>query len=97
MKTTRSVVSRQSGVNLLLAKTIACAMRQMKAVVLLRCGGRIADAKNILSILALCAAMGTTIDIETYGPDEAYASRTIESILADGANGGTGDEKAKKS
>ena len=83
VKKTKTVIANPPGINLLVAQKIAHAMRHMKAVVVLRCGGCIADAKNILSIVALCAAMGTSVDIESYGPDELYASKTIEGILSD--------------
>ncbi|MFM8365276.1 MAG: HPr family phosphocarrier protein [Verrucomicrobiota bacterium] len=83
MKKTRLSLQPNQGLTLLLAQKIAFAARQMKAVVILRASGSFADARNILSILAMCAAMGATIDVETYGPDETYAVKTLEKILVE--------------
>jgi phosphotransferase system HPr (HPr) family protein len=85
MNKTRLSLQPNQGLTLLLAHKIASAVHQMKAVVILRASGRFADARNILSILAMCAAMGATIDIETYGPDESYAAKTLEKILVEEA------------
>ena len=58
----------------------------MRSVVILKCGEQMACARNILSVLALCAAVGTTVEIQTYGEDEVLAAETAEQILADAGN-----------
>jgi phosphotransferase system HPr-like phosphotransfer protein len=95
MKTTRLCLLPNQGLTLLLAQKIAFAVRQMKAVVILRASGGFADSRNILSILAMCAAMGSTIDFETYGPDEIYAARTLERILVEETQDLPGDDSSK--
>lgn len=95
MKTTRLSLSPNQGLTLLLAQKIAFAVRQMKAVVILRASGSFADARNILSILAMCAAMGSTIDVETYGPDETYAAKTLERILVEETQDLPGEDSSK--
>lgn len=82
MKKTSVLLSPDQGITLLLAHKIAAAARQMKAVVILQTSGRFADARNILSILAMCATMGANIEVEAYGPDAAYAARTFEQIFS---------------
>lgn len=81
MKKTRVQLPPGQGVTLLLAQKIASSLRHMKAYAILRASGGFADARNILSILAMCTAMGATIEVETYGPDASYVTRTIESIF----------------
>lgn len=54
----------------------------MKSIVLLRCGERTANAGNILSVLALCAAIGTVVEVQACGDDEAQAAAAVEHILS---------------
>ena len=46
--------------------------------------GGFANAKSILSVLALAAPFGTILVIETDGEDEKEALAAIEAIFADG-------------
>lgn len=41
-----------------------------------------ADAKSILSILLLCATVGTMLEIEVLGADEADAAVAVERLFA---------------
>jgi hypothetical protein len=67
----------------------------MKAVVILRTSGNFADARKILSILAMCATMGATIDVETYRPDQSYVARTLERIFVEEAQDFQTDDSSK--
>jgi phosphocarrier protein len=40
------------------------------------------NAKSIMGVMMLAAAKGTTIVIETDGPDEAEALRAVEELVA---------------
>jgi phosphotransferase system HPr-like phosphotransfer protein len=42
-----------------------------------------ANAGNILSVLALCAAMGTTVEVQACGEDETLAAKAVERILSE--------------
>ncbi|NBO46739.1 MAG: HPr family phosphocarrier protein [Actinobacteria bacterium] len=55
----------------------------MHSVVLLKFGGRIADARSILGVLALSATLGSPIDIGAFGPDERDAAQAVEQILSE--------------
>lgn len=90
MKTTHVVISSNPGVTAYSASRLAAAVKNMRSVVILKCGEQMACARNILSVLALCAAVGTTVEIHTYGEDEVLAAETAEQILAD-----AGDSTAK--
>ena len=46
--------------------------------------GAFANAKSILSVLALAAAIGTTLKLEVDGGDEADAFAAISEVFANG-------------
>lgn len=81
MKTTHVVISTQPGITAISATRLASAIKNMRSDVLLKCGEQVACARNILSVLALCAAVGTTLEVQTFGEDEALAAETVEQIL----------------
>ena len=39
--------------------------------------GKNADLRSIVSMLALCATLGTTLDLEAVGDDEQEAAQTL--------------------
>ena len=45
--------------------------------------GRRVNAKSIMGVMMLAAAKGTTITIETSGPDEAAAMQTLQKLIAE--------------
>ena len=45
--------------------------------------GRRANARNILAVMMLAASMGTTIRLETAGPDEAAAMNAMVRLIND--------------
>jgi phosphotransferase system HPr (HPr) family protein len=83
MQLTSVVVSAHPGINAAVAARLVGAVRKTRSIVLLRCGERMANAGNILSVLALCAAMGTTVEVQACGEDEALAAKTVERILSE--------------
>ena len=91
MKTTQVVVSSQPGITAINATRLASAIKNMRSIVLLKCGEQMACARNILSVLALCAAVGTTLEVQTFGEDEALAAKTVEQVL-----GGADDEGSSR-
>ncbi len=44
--------------------------------------GRRVNAKSIMGVMMLAAAKGSTIVIETEGPDEADAMKALEELIA---------------
>ena len=62
------------------AKVVQLA-QSFKATIKLTCGEKIANAQNILSLLLLCAALGSTINVEISGEDEAQAMDAIEGVF----------------
>ena len=66
------------GLHLRMAAKLVYAAQGFRSTILLRCGGKSADLHSVLSILALCATMGTTLSIEASGDDEQDATQAIE-------------------
>jgi phosphotransferase system HPr (HPr) family protein len=87
MERTVAIVSNRSGLNVRLAARLAEAVKHMRSTVLLKAGNRVADARNILSVLALCATLGSPIDISAFGEDEREAARVVEQILSEWSGG----------
>ena len=44
--------------------------------------GRRVNAKSIMGVMMLAASKGSTVVIETDGPDEAEAMRAVEELIA---------------
>lgn len=83
MEKTVAIVSSRSGLNLRLAARLAEAARHMRSIVMLRVGNSVADARNILGVLALSATLGSPVDIGAFGPDERDAAQAVEQILSE--------------
>jgi len=88
VKTSKVLLSSPPGLTLFTATRLAAAVGQMRSVVLLKCGERVADARNILSIVALCAVLGSSVEIQAYGDDAQSSAEAVERILSDGADSG---------
>ncbi|HDR9482119.1 TPA: HPr family phosphocarrier protein [Burkholderia aenigmatica] len=44
--------------------------------------GKAVNAKDVMSVMTLCAPSGTVIRITAIGPDEALAARALVSVLS---------------
>jgi phosphocarrier protein len=62
------------------ARMVRCAQRFQSTVLIKGCG-QVANARNILSIIALCAALGAALEIEAVGDDEQEALVAMESVF----------------
>ena len=56
---------------------------QFKSGVWVSRNGRKVNAKSIMGVMMLDAAKGSTIGIETDGPDEEQAMRALQALIAD--------------
>jgi len=86
MKTKHIVLSSEPGITAAVATRLAAAIKNMHSVVIIKCGEQFACARNILSVLALCAAVGTTLEVQTFGEDEGLAADAVEQILSSSAD-----------
>ena len=64
------------------AKLTQSAAAFQSAVWLARNGRRV-NAKSIMGVMMLAASMGSTVELETDGPDEVAAAYAIEKLFAD--------------
>lgn len=81
MRHARVTVPWRDGLHLRYAVKLVKTARRFRSTISLKCGGKIADLRSILSIVALCATMGAVIDVEVTGEDEQDAARTVERIF----------------
>ena len=65
------------------AKLVTLGSRYKSRIVLFA-NGRRADARHMIALLLLSAAMGTQVSIEANGPDEAQAIVAIERLITNG-------------
>jgi len=56
---------------------------QFKSQVFIARNGRRVNAKSIMGVMMLAAGIGSTVELETEGPDEVQAIDTIERLFAD--------------
>jgi phosphocarrier protein HPr len=54
-----------------------------KSVVWITRGGRRVNAKSIMGVMMLAAGLGSTVELETDGPDEQEALDTLEKLFMD--------------
>ncbi|HBR94784.1 MAG TPA: HPr family phosphocarrier protein [Opitutae bacterium] len=71
MKQSEVTVPWEQGLHLRPATDLVHLGQQAKSSIIIKSGNKIANIKNILSILMLCASVGTTLTIEVNGEDEA--------------------------
>ena len=82
MKCSNVVIRWNGGLQLIHAARLVQTAKRFRSSIILKCGGTIADARSVLSVLALCAVMGTAVEVETTGADEQEASQAIEQLFA---------------
>lgn len=81
MKTAQVKVPWPEGLHLRRALQLAKAAQRYHADIRLRAGERIADLRSIVSVLALCATMGATLELEASGDDEQEATQAVLTIF----------------
>jgi phosphocarrier protein HPr len=55
---------------------------QFKSEVWISRNGRRVNAKSIMGVMMLAAGLGSTVELETNGPDEEAAMATLEALFA---------------
>ncbi len=81
MKSTRVTVPWHEGLHLRQAVELVKVAQRFHSVVRLKCGGRIADLRSIISVLTLCATVGMTVEVEVVGDDEQDAAQSVEQVF----------------
>ena len=65
------------------AKVVSLASRFRCNVALSRAGRR-ASARSMIAVMTIAAAMGSTVILETDGPDEVAAMTALVALIGDG-------------
>ena len=97
MKKTTVVVPWREGLHLRQAVALVKISKFFRANILLRSGQKLADLRSIVSIISLCATMGTTLDVEASGEDEADAMRAMERVFCMQSHIAPADETSQSS
>ena len=82
MKCLKVVVPWPEGLHLRHAVKLVRLAKYFRSRICLKRGPKVADLRSIISIISLCATMGTTIDMEISGDDEQDAARAMERVFA---------------
>lgn len=82
MKRSRVVVPWREGLHLRSAATLVQLARKFHSTIWIKCGDKVANLNSVLSIVALCAVMGTALDVEATGEDEQDAAQAIEQVFS---------------
>jgi phosphocarrier protein len=81
MKRSQLTVQWRDGLHIRPAARLVRLAQNFRSSIVLRANGRIADARSILSVMLLCAALGTVIDVDASGADEEQALRAVENAF----------------
>ncbi len=81
MKKTKVTVPWNDGLHARPATKLVLLAQRYRSAIRVKTKGRIADAKSIISILLLCATVGTMLEFEIHGDDEADATSAIERLF----------------
>lgn len=84
MKRTTVVVSWSEGLKLRPAARLIRVARRFRSSITLRCGENVGDVHSIMSVVMLCATMGTAVNIEASGEDEELAILAVTKVFSVG-------------
>lgn len=81
MKTSKVTVPWHEGLHLRQAARLVKVAQRFRSAIRLKCDGKIADLRSIISVVALCATMGMTLEVEASGDDEQDAAQSVEQVF----------------
>ena len=81
MKRSQLTVPWKEGLHLRPAVRLVRLAQRFRSSIRLTANGKMADARSIISIMLLCAALGTVIDVEASGDDEDVALQAVENVF----------------
>lgn len=82
MKRTTVVVSWSEGLKLRPAARLIRVAGRFRSSITLRCGEKIGDVHSIMSVVMLCATLGTAVSIEASGEDEELAILAMAKVFS---------------
>ena len=84
MRSLEAVIVNKLGLHARPAAKVSQLAGRFRAEVWLSKGTRRINAKSIMGVMMLAAARGTTLVIETNGPDEDQAAQALADLIAAG-------------
>lgn len=96
MKHSKVVVLWAEGLHLRPAARLVRLTQRFQSSISLTFGGRIADLRSILSVIALCATMGAALDVEVKGEDEQNAIEAVQQMFSSGDGDDSTESDAKQ-
>ncbi len=82
VKQSRVVVQWPEGLHLRRAASVVQAARRFRSTIQLKCGEKVANVRSVISLIALCATLGTALEVEAAGEDESDATQAIERLFS---------------
>ena len=82
MKKVTVTIPWREGLHLRPAVELVKLAKTFRSNISLQCGSKFADARSVLSVMLLCASMGTVLSVEAHGEDEQQAVEAVESVFA---------------
>jgi phosphocarrier protein HPr len=76
-------VSNKLGLHARASAKLTQAASKFESAIWLTRNGRRVNAKSIMGVMMLAAGLGTTVELETEGPDEEAALGQIEALFND--------------
>ena len=76
-------ISNKLGLHARASAKLTQAASKFQSGVWISRNGRRVNAKSIMGVMMLAAGLGSTIELETEGPDEEAAMSTIEALFHD--------------
>ena len=95
MKRATVAVPWREGLHLRPAARLVRVAQKFRSSISLTFHDRVADARSILSVLALCATMGVALGVEVAGEDEQLALAAVEQEFVALGNDDPEDEDLK--
>ena len=80
------------GLHLRPAAQLVRLAQQFRATIWLRSGRQQANLRSVLSLIGLCAMMGSTLDVEAAGEDEDNAVQAVQLFFQASEGDGPADE-----
>ncbi|MCD6051589.1 MAG: Phosphotransferase system, phosphocarrier protein HPr [Verrucomicrobia bacterium] len=88
MITCRVIVPWEKGLHLRAATQLVRLGQSFHSTICIHCGDQVANLRSIISVISLCAVMGSALDIEVTGDDEQEAMMAVEQVFSAGELGG---------
>lgn len=83
MKESKVTIQWEAGLHLRPAAKLVQLGKAAKSSILIKSESKEANIKNIMSVLMLCASMGTTLTIQASGEDEQEVTQNIQHLFMD--------------